>query len=172
MVKVRKNISPLVKLSVAYFSRIKLHWIQLNKYGGDMTEKWKFSHNKAAEAIWTEGLREIFEYRDLGIKDATKGDYVAHIVKANGKEMSDEVQHWHMHDCEFQFVMVLNGWAEFEYEGEGVRRIQKGDCLNQRPGIAHREIACSKDFEVLEIVSPANFETRMVDAPAGVEAAE
>ena len=70
------------------------------------------------------------------------------------------------------FVMVLNGWAEFEYEGEGVRRIEKGDVLNQRPGIKHREIACSKDFEVLEIVSPANFETRIVDAPDSAEAAE
>ena len=86
--------------------------------------------------------------------------------------MKDDVQHWHVHDCTFQFVMVLNGWAEFEYEGEGVRRIEKGDDLNQRPGIKHREIACSKDFEVLEIVSPANFETRIVDAPDSAEAAE
>ena len=103
-------------------------------------------------------------------------EYVSRFIdeefKANGKEMADEVQHWHVHDCTFQFVMVLNGWAEFEYEGEGVRRIEKGDVLNQRPGIKHREIACSKDFEVLEIVAPANFETRIVDAPESVEAAE
>jgi mannose-6-phosphate isomerase-like protein (cupin superfamily) len=137
-----------------------------------MTDKWKFSHSKASEAEWTPGLREIFEYRDLGWKESSDGDYVAHIVKANGKEMKDDVQHWHVHDCKFQFVYVLNGWAEFEYAGEGVRRIQKGDCINQRPGIPHREIACSKDFEVLEIVSPANFATRIVDAPASAEAAE
>ena len=42
-----------------------------------MSEDWDFSHEKASEAIWTEGLREIFEYRDLGIKEATKGDYIA-----------------------------------------------------------------------------------------------
>ena len=137
-----------------------------------MTEKWEFSHNKASDAVWTDGLREIFEYRDLGINNATKGDYVAHIVKANGKEMADEVQHWHVHDCTFQFVMVLNGWAEFEYEGLGVRRIEKGDCINQRPGIKHREIGCSKDFEVLEIVSPGDFKTRIVEAPESAEAAE
>ena len=107
---------------------------------------WDFSLNKAANAVWTEGLREIFEYRDLGIKEATKGDYIVHIVKANGKEMKDDVQHWHVHDCTFQFVMVLNGWAEFEYEGE-VRRIEKGDVLNQRPGIKHREIACSRTLK-------------------------
>jgi len=138
-----------------------------------MAKDWEFVHNLAGEAKWTEGLREIFEYRDLGIKDGTKGDYVAHIIRANGKKSKDEVQHWHIHHCDFQFVMVLNGWAEFEYEGQGVRRIQKGDVINQIPRIKHREIACSDDFEVLEIVSPADFKTEIVDAPAGAaEAAE
>ncbi len=126
---------------------------------------WKFTHNESEKAEWTPGLREIFEYRDLGWKDSSNGDYVAHIVKANGKEMADEVQQWHVHDCTFQFVYVLNGWAKFEYAGHGVRTIKKGDCINQIPGIPHREIACSKDFEVLEIVAPANFATRVVEGP-------
>lgn len=126
---------------------------------------WNFSHNEAAKANWTPGLREIFEYRDLGWSDSSKGDYVAHIVKANGKEQADKVQQWHVHDCNFQFVYVLNGWAKFEYAGQGVKTIRKGDCINQIPGIPHREIECSKDFEVLEIVSPANFATRVVEAP-------
>ncbi len=129
-------------------------------------ESWKFSHNEANDAKWTPGLREIFEYRDLGFTNSTNGDYVAHIVKHNGKKVADEVQKWHVHDCTFQFVYVLNGWAKFEYEGEGVKTIKKGDCINQRPGIAHREVACSEDFEVLEIVAPANFATRVVDGPS------
>jgi uncharacterized protein YjlB len=137
------------------------------------TKDWKFSHDDATTAEWTPGLREIFEYRDLGIKDGTKGDYVAHLVRHNGKEMKDDVQHWHVHDCTFQMVYVMNGWATFEYAGHGQRTIRKGDCINQIPGIAHREIACSEDFEVLEIVSPANFKTRIVEAPtAHAEAAE
>jgi mannose-6-phosphate isomerase-like protein (cupin superfamily) len=133
-----------------------------------MSEGWKFNHNEASEAEWTPGLREIFEYRDLGIKDATEGDYIAHIVRANGKEMSDEVQEWHIHECTFQFVYVLEGWAKFEYAGQGIRTIKKGDCINQRPMIPHREIACSKDFAVLELVAPANFKTKTVDPPEGV----
>ena len=130
-----------------------------------MKQKTKFSHNKASEAEWSSGLREIFEYRDLGIKEATKGDYVAHLIRANGKQESDAVQEWHRHHCDFQFVMVLNGWAEFEYEGEGIHKIEKGDVIHQRPGIKHKEIYCSDDFEVLEIVSPANFKTEIVDKP-------
>ena len=48
------------------------------------TKPWKFVHNQASEANWTPGLREIFDYRDLGVKDGSKGDYIAHIIKANG----------------------------------------------------------------------------------------
>ena len=137
------------------------------------TKDWKFSHDDATTAAWTPGLREIFEYRDLGIKDGTKGDYVAHLVRHNGKAMKDDVQHWHVHDCTFQMVYVMNGWATFEYAGHGQRTIRKGDCINQIPGIPHREIACSEDFEVLEIVAPANFKTRIVEAPTThAEAAE
>lgn len=136
-------------------------------------KKWQFVHNLASEAKWTPGLRDIFDYRDLGIKEGTKGDYVAHLIKANGKKQKDEVQHWHVHDCNFQLVYVMNGWATFEYEGQGQHTIRKGDCILQTPGIKHREIACSEDFEVLEIVSPADFKTRIVDEPAGAaQAAE
>ena len=131
-----------------------------------MAEPWRFVHARESAAAWAGGLREIFDYRDLGIKDATDGDYVAHIIKANGKQSPDAVQSWHVHDCDFQLVLVLNGWAEFEYEGEGVHRLEKGDCVLQPPRIPHREIACSPDFEVLEVVAPANFGTRTVAVPA------
>jgi len=130
---------------------------------------WRFVHNQASKAAWTPGLREIFEYRDLGIKEGTKGDYVAHLIRHNGRKAKDEVQKWHVHDCTFQFVFVLNGWATFEYEGEGERTIRPGDAILQTPGIKHREIACSEDFEVLEIVAPADFKTRVVEAPKGAE---
>jgi uncharacterized protein YjlB len=126
---------------------------------------WAFGVDVATSAKWTPGLREIFEYRDLGIKEGTKGDYVAHLIRHNGNKAKDEVQQWHVHDCTFQMVYVLNGSATFEYAGQGTKTIRKGDCINQVPGISHREIACSEDFEVLEIVSPANFKTRIVEAP-------
>ncbi len=131
-----------------------------------MTEDWTFVHNRARDAMWAEGLRTIFEYRDLGVAEGTNGDYVAHVIRATDRADSDDVQHWHIHDCTFQLVYVLNGWAEFEYEGQGARKMEKGDCILQTPGIRHREIACSADFEVLEVVAPADFETRIVDAPA------
>ena len=127
--------------------------------------EWRFNIDNEDAANWTAGLRDIFDYRDLGVKGATEGDYVAHVIRANGKREEDAVQQWHIHECAFQMVYVLNGWATFEYEGEGVRTIKKGDCINQRPMIRHREIDFSDDFEVLEIVAPADFRTVVVDAP-------
>ena len=127
--------------------------------------KWRFNIAQATDAQWAEGLRRIFDYRDLGVKAATDGDFIAHVIRANGKREEDTVAQWHIHECDFQMVYVLNGWARFEYEGEGVRTIRKGDCINQRPMIKHREVAYSDDFEVLEIVAPADFKTVVVDAP-------
>ena len=132
----------------------------------ETTADWRFNIGSEADAQWSEGMRRIFEYRDLGVKGATNGDYVAHLIRANGHTETDAVQQWHIHECNFQMVYVLNGWATFEYAGEGERTIRKGDCINQRPGIPHREIAISDDFEVLEVVAPADFRTVVVDPPA------
>ncbi|MBF2759998.1 MAG: cupin domain-containing protein [Ectothiorhodospiraceae bacterium AqS1] len=124
-----------------------------------------FVHAKASEALWDRGLREVFDYRDLGVEKGTGGRYIAHIIRANGKKTEDAVKQWHLHHCDFQLVLVLGGWGEFEYEGQGVHRLEAGDCVLQPPGIRHREIACSDDFEVLEIVSPANYSTEIAKAP-------
>ena len=131
----------------------------------DNDKSWQFVHHQAADADWTQGMRAIFEYRDLGIALGTDGDYVAHVIRAKAVEADDQIHEWHVHDCRFQMVYILKGWATFEYEGEGQRTLRAGDCVNQLPLIKHREIECSDDLEILEIVSPANFETHVVDAP-------
>jgi uncharacterized protein YjlB len=132
-----------------------------------MIKDWRFVHSKSSRAEWTPGLRKIFAYRDLGVEDATKGDYVAHVIRANGTSDPDDVQQWHRHDCSFQLVYVLNGWAVFEYEGQGTSRHEKGDCILQTPLLKHRQLECSDDYEVLEIVAPADFTTEIVDPPPG-----
>ena len=84
-----------------------------------MTDKndWEFVHSVASEAEWKPGLRKIFDYRDLGIRDGTGGDFIAHVIRRNDTKGTDGVQSWHVHDCQFQMVYVLNGWATFEYDG-------------------------------------------------------
>lgn len=103
------------------------------------------------------GLRSYFEYRDLGIRGATGGKVVAHVIRARpGKAPHGE---WHAHDCQVQFVYVLKGWVEFEYEGVGRVRMKAGSCFYQPPRIRHREIRHSKDVQMLEVVAPAAFRT-------------
>ena len=110
------------------------------------------------------GLRGYFEYRDLGIKRATRGKLVAHVIRARpGKAPHGE---WHAHDCDLQFVYVLKGWVEFEYEGVGKVTMRAGSCFYQPPRIRHREIRHSKDLEMIEVVSPAVFKTASVAPPA------
>lgn len=109
------------------------------------------------------GLRTYFEYRDLGIRRATRGKLIAHVIRARrGKAPHGQ---WHRHDCELQFVYVLKGWAVFEYEGVGKVRMKAGSCFYQPPGIRHREIRHSKDLEMIEVVSPAGFKTVSVPGP-------
>ena len=122
-------------------------------------------HCEAEHAQWDAGMRKIFDYRDLGIKQGTDGNFVAQVIRANGETEQDHIHHWHVHDCAFQMIYILKGWAVFEYEGIGVRRLNAGDCVNQPPMIRHREIECSPDLELVEIVSPADFTTSLADAP-------
>lgn len=126
--------------------------------------KSRFSVSHRAKSKFVRrGLRGYFEYRDLGIKRATGGKVVAHVIRARpGKAPHGE---WHRHDCDVQFVYVLKGWVEFEYEGVGKVTMRAGSCFYQPPNIAHREIRHSKDIEMLEVVAPATFDTFAVEAP-------
>lgn len=124
------------------------------------TEGFAVSH--AADARFERGLRSFFEYRDLGIRQATAGRVNAHIIRAAaGTEFSGQP---HLHRTQFQMVYVLKGWIEFEYEGQGHVRLEAGSCVLQPPGIRHREIGHSPDIEMLEIVMPADFATEEVAA--------
>ncbi len=122
------------------------------------TQGFVVSH--ASCASFERGLRSFYEYRDLGIKQATAGRVDAHVIRAAaGKEFSSQP---HLHKTTFQLVYVLKGWIEFEYEGQGRVRLEAGSCVHQPPEIRHREVGHSEDIEMLEIVLPAGFETQEV----------
>ena len=116
-----------------------------------------FVATHARDAQFERGLRAFFEYRDLGIRQATDGRVVAHVIRAAGG--TDFSSQPHLHDTQFQFVYVLKGWIEFEYEGQGVVRLEAGSCVHQPPNIRHRELGHSDDIEMLEVVLPAGFAT-------------
>lgn len=124
-----------------------------------------FVVSHAGDARFERGLRSFFEYRDLGIQQATAGRVAAHVIRAAaGTEFSSQP---HRHKTSFQLVYVLKGWIEFEYEGQGRVRLEAGSCVHQPPLIRHREVGHSEDVEMLEIVLPANFETEIVASVDG-----
>jgi quercetin dioxygenase-like cupin family protein len=121
-----------------------------------------FIVSHAADSTFERGLRSFFEYRDLGIEQATKGQVVAHVIRAAaGTDFSSQP---HFHETRFQFVYILKGWIEFEYEEQGVVRLVAGSSVHQPPGIRHREVGHSEDVEMLEIVMPAGFKTQEVES--------
>jgi len=124
--------------------------------GWEMSKKQKFCHSLGSEAHFEErGLRSYFEYRDLGIAEASNGEVVAHVIRA--KEGHSATGQWHKHECTFQMIYILKGWVRFEYEGQGEKLLNPGDSVLQPAGIRHREIEHSADLELIEIVSPADF---------------
>jgi len=110
-------------------------------------------------AFHPDGLREYFEYRDLGVKEATGGKAVAHVIRARGGDYHATGE-WHCHEVQFQVVYVMKGWVRFEYEGQGEVLLKAGSCVHQPPGIRHRELEHSADLELLEVVLPGEFVTR------------
>ena len=120
----------------------------------------KFTVSHKEKSKFEAGLRGFFQYRDLGIDIATNGNYGANVIRAvPGKHSKGE---WHLHKLNFQMVYILKGWVTFEYEGQGAFTFHEGDSVLQPPKISHREIEHSEDLELLEITSPASFDTEPV----------
>ena len=122
------------------------------------TEGFVVTHAKCA--AFARGLRSFYEYRDLGIRKATGERVDAHVIRAAaGQDFSSQP---HLHRTSFQLIYVLKGWIEFEYEGQGIVRLEAGSCVHQPPAIRHRELGHSDDIEMLEVVLPAAFATEEV----------
>ncbi len=119
----------------------------------------------ADTAFRTDGLRDFFLYRDLGLAEATHGKVIAQLVKANAAP--EKGTGWHLHEAQFHMVLMLKGWARFMYESRETL-VEAGDCVHQRPGIVHYLFDYSPDMEYLEVVAPADFSTVEVEGPCAV----
>ena len=98
-----------------------------------------------------------------GINDATKGKFSANVIRAVPGRHAEPA--WHIHHLDFQMIYILQGWVTFEYEGQGEITFRPGSAALQPPGIRHREVQHSDDLELIEITSPAEFETVTVKQP-------
>ena len=117
-----------------------------------------FVIQKAKEGDFIDrGLRDYFRYRDTGAAKSTLGRVTAQVLRAK-QAVAEEGQRHH-HVVQFQMNYILKGWAKMWFEGEGEVLLEPGTALYMPPGIKHSFVACSEDYETLEIVMPADFET-------------
>jgi quercetin dioxygenase-like cupin family protein len=121
----------------------------------------KFAVSMAKDAQFDSGLRPFLEYRDLGIKNATRGQFRAHVIRVKKGEDHTSLHSTglHQHKLDFQMIYILKGWIKFTYAGHGEHTFGPGDCCLQPPGIVHNELDCSDDLELLEITSPGDYPT-------------
>jgi uncharacterized RmlC-like cupin family protein len=120
--------------------------------------KFVVSHFDPAD-FKSDGLRTYAQYRDLGIKDATNGMAVAHVIRFQGQCDPKVVSKEHLHEADFQMIYVLKGSMVSSFEGHGTHTLKAGDAWLQPHSIKHKVLDYSPDCEVLEIVMPANFKT-------------
>ncbi len=113
--------------------------------------------SRSQDAHWEEGLRPYFVYRDLGVREATAGKVLAHVIRAN--EPCAGPMGYHSHKLDFQMVYMLKGSSHMYFEDGGEIEVKAGDAWFQPPGVKHEVLDYSDDFEVLEITIPADFAT-------------
>lgn len=125
----------------------------------------RLAHATAESAPQVPGRRSFFKYRDLGVQEASNGVLRAQTMTAI--EGMTEPTGWHYHACEGQFVYVLKGWVDLEFETGEALRIDAGESLFIPGGMKHNETATSEDLEILELSVPADMGTVPCDPPPG-----
>ena len=124
---------------------------------GKPLAKGTIAHATKEIAPLVDGRRDFFKYRDLGVMAASNGALRAQTMTAI-RGMTEPTG-WHYHQCDGQFVYVLKGWVDLEFEtGEQVR-VKEGESLFIPGGMKHNEFGCSEDLDILELSTPGEMGT-------------
>jgi quercetin dioxygenase-like cupin family protein len=124
----------------------------------------KVAHARIAEPVLVKGRRDFFSYRDLGVAEGSAGTMRAQVMKSS-KGMSEPTG-WHYHECDGQFIYILKGWVDLQFEDGRTLRVEEGDSLFIPGYLRHNEIRTSTEMEILEVSSPGVMGTKPCDPPA------
>ena len=127
--------------------------------------KSKVAISRAKAPEYIKVRRDFFKYREMGLTDATDGFMRAQIMV--GTQGLTEPTGWHYHICDAQFVYVVKGWVELQFEDLGTIRLEEGDTINIPGNLPHNEIRTSDELEILEVSVPAALGTKPCPIPAG-----
>ena len=122
------------------------------------------AHARIAEPRLVKGRREFFSYRDLGVAEGSAGTMRAQVMKSS--QGLSRPTGWHYHECDGQFIYILKGWVDLQFEDGRTIRVEEGDSLFIPGYMRHNEIATSEEMEILEVSTPGVMGTRPCDPPA------
>ena len=125
----------------------------------------KVAHARIAEPVLVKGRRAFFKYRDLGVAEASGGNMRAQVMMAS-QGMSRPTG-WHYHECDGQFIYIIKGWVDLEFEDGRTIRVEEGDSLFIPGYLRHNEIRTADALEILEVSTPGVMGTKPCEAPAG-----
>jgi quercetin dioxygenase-like cupin family protein len=127
------------------------------------TSAQKVAHARIAEPKLVKGRRDFFSYRDLGVAEGSAGTLRAQVMKSS-KGMSQPTG-WHYHECDGQFIYILKGWVDLQFEDGRTLRVEEGDSLFIPGYLRHNEIRTSEEMEILEVSTPGVLGTQPCDPP-------
>ena len=123
----------------------------------------KLSHTTPATSNYVPGRRDFFKYRDLAVTQASNGALRAQVMSSS--QGLSRPTGWHYHECDGQFIYVLTGWVDLEFENGDKLRVNQGDSLYIPGGMKHNETATSSELEILEVSIPGEMGTVPVERP-------
>lgn len=119
-----------------------------------MAPKGKIAYATLESAPVVQGRRAFFTYRDLGTAEASGGMMKAQVHQTR-KGLGEQTG-WHYHTCDGQFIYILKGWVDLEFETGEKLHLEEGHSCYIPGGVVHNETDMSQDYEVLEIHLPAD----------------
>lgn len=126
------------------------------------------AHARAKEPVLVKGRRDFFQYRDLQVADASGGQMRAQVMSSS--QGLSRPTGWHFHECDGQFIYILKGWVDLEFEDGRTIRVEEGDSLFIPGYLKHNEIRTSSEMEILEVSTPGVMGTTPCEPPAGFKA--
>lgn len=124
----------------------------------------------AKEREFGPGMRGAGLYADLGLAEATGGNFHGEIIRVNPEKHTPQgTTGMHRHEYDFQFNYVLSGEIEIVIEGindspdsEEKLIFRAGDTYFLPTRILHNETRVSVDFSVLQVYGPADAATEQL----------
>ena len=89
--------------------------------------------------------------RDLGVTEATGGDYTLLLVRI--EQEGAYIEHLHRHDERFSLAYVLSGWLQVEFQEIGIQMLGPGTVVPAFNGPTHHELDAGDGLELLLLIT-------------------